>query len=115
MLVGDQATHFAVQMGFKKENLTSAWSLNNQKEWQKKKCQPNYWLNVSPDPSSSCGPYKPTKFNLIESKVVHSVDESNHDTIGIIAIDQRGHVACGTSTNGLSHKIPGYEHMRTFW
>lgn len=27
---------------------------------------------------------------------------------GMIAIDQAGHVAAGTSTNGLSHKVPGY-------
>lgn len=27
---------------------------------------------------------------------------------GMIAIDQDGHVAAGTSTNGLTHKVPGY-------
>lgn len=29
--------------------------------------------------------------------------------IGMIAIDQHGHVAAGTSTNGMTHKVPGYE------
>ena len=32
----------------------------------------------------------------------------NHDTIGMIALDDNGHVAAGTSTNGASFKIPGY-------
>lgn len=27
---------------------------------------------------------------------------------GMIALDQDGHVAAGTSTNGLTHKVPGY-------
>ena len=31
----------------------------------------------------------------------------NHDTIGMIALDENGHVAAGTSTNGASFKIPG--------
>lgn len=26
----------------------------------------------------------------------------------MIALDQDGHVAAGTSTNGLTHKVPGY-------
>ena len=27
---------------------------------------------------------------------------------GMVALDQDGHVAAGTSTNGLTHKVPGY-------
>jgi len=34
-------------------------------------------------------------------------EEFNHDTLGLIAIDQFGHVAGGTTTNGMTHKIPG--------
>ena len=33
----------------------------------------------------------------------------NHDTIGMVAIDENGKVAAGTSTNGASHKIPGLD------
>lgn len=29
----------------------------------------------------------------------------------MIAIDQGGHVAAGTSTNGLTHKVPGYAEL----
>lgn len=56
------------------------------------------------------------------------MDEYNHDTIGkerdlvmddegfyyvslvstgMIVIDAKGRIACGTSTNGATHKIPG--------
>ena len=31
----------------------------------------------------------------------------NHDTIGMVAIDGRGHVVSGCSTSGLAWKIPG--------
>jgi len=34
--------------------------------------------------------------------------KDNHDTIGMIAIDSKGRIAGGTSTNGWSHKVPGY-------
>jgi len=30
-----------------------------------------------------------------------------HDTIGMIAIDSNGSIACGTTTNGATYKIPG--------
>lgn len=36
-----------------------------------------------------------------------NANEDNHDTIGMIAIDIRGHIASGTSTNGAKNKIPG--------
>lgn len=29
---------------------------------------------------------------------------------GMIALNKDGHVAAGTSTNGLTHKVPGYVH-----
>lgn len=35
------------------------------------------------------------------------VNEENHDTIGVVAIDLNGHIAAGTSTNGARNKIPG--------
>lgn len=30
-----------------------------------------------------------------------------HDTIGMVALDKNGSIACGTTTNGASYKIPG--------
>jgi isoaspartyl peptidase/L-asparaginase-like protein (Ntn-hydrolase superfamily) len=36
-------------------------------------------------------------------------DETNHDTIGMVLIDERGNVSAGTSSNGARNKIPGFD------
>ncbi|RWS03561.1 putative N(4)-(beta-N-acetylglucosaminyl)-L-asparaginase-like protein, partial [Dinothrombium tinctorium] len=109
LLVGDQATKFAVQMGFKEQSLTTNRSREMWEQWRTNKCQPNFWMNVKPDPKTSCGPYKPLP-NAYPHEINQTsslVDENNHDTIGIVVIDNKGHMAVGTSTNGLKFKIPG--------
>lgn len=110
LLVGEQATEFAVQMGFKEETLSTESSIASHNEWRAGNCQPNFWLNVIPSPSISCGPYEP----VYERLAKHSLNDinsffssSNHDTIGMVAIDKEGNIASGTSTNGANHKIPG--------
>lgn len=109
LLVGDSATEFALQVGFKEENLTSDWSRDAYIKWKQNKCQPNYWRNVKPNPKTGCGPYTPER-QSIQSDDRNAVNEDNHDTIGIIAIDRNGTMAVGTSTNGMIHKIPGSVH-----
>lgn len=42
-LVGDEATQFAIQMGFKETNLSTVGSLNLWKQWKSNNCQPNFW------------------------------------------------------------------------
>lgn len=48
-----------------------------------------------------------------ERQLPHATDarlliaEDNHDTIGMVIIDQRGDLACGTTTNGVANKIAG--------
>ncbi|XP_042900663.1 N(4)-(Beta-N-acetylglucosaminyl)-L-asparaginase isoform X2 [Parasteatoda tepidariorum] len=100
LLVGDQATQFALKMGFKEENLNSNFSLELWKKWKMNNCQPNFWKNVNPDPRKYCGPYKAASNE-------HDFGEHNHDTIGMIVIDSRGKIAAGTSSNGAKFKIPG--------
>ncbi|PVD34684.1 hypothetical protein C0Q70_05961 [Pomacea canaliculata] len=107
LLVGDAATRFAIEMGFKEENLSTNSSLQMWKDWENGRCQPNYRKNVSPDPRNNCGPYKPTSHSLKRQKSSEFVGKYNHDTIGMVVVDSRGNVAAGTSTNGLNHKIPG--------
>ncbi|XP_068615367.1 N(4)-(beta-N-acetylglucosaminyl)-L-asparaginase-like [Brachionichthys hirsutus] len=106
MLVGESASVFAEDMGFIAEDLTTIKSTNIFSNWLKGNCQPNYRKNVVPDPSKSCGPYKPS-VALKQSNRTRHANTNSHDTIGIIALDQDGHVAAGTSTNGLTHKVPG--------
>ncbi|XP_055596622.1 N(4)-(Beta-N-acetylglucosaminyl)-L-asparaginase [Uranotaenia lowii] len=117
MLVGERATEFAVQMGFTRESLQTEHSKAMWDEWKNNHCQPNFWLNVIPSPSMSCGPYEPISANTIQQTFVTSNDldsseqpqfgQYNHDTIGMIVIDAEGHVVAGTSTNGARNKIPG--------
>ncbi|CAK6968306.1 N(4)-(beta-N-acetylglucosaminyl)-L-asparaginase [Scomber scombrus] len=106
LLVGESASVFAENMGFIAEDLTTNKSLNIFSQWLKGNCQPNYRKNVIPDPSKSCGPYKP-RATLEQNKRARHVNMRSHDTIGMIALDTTGHVAAGTSTNGLTHKVPG--------
>lgn len=61
---------------------------------------------MTPNPKSNCGPYHPKKV-FKRAHEYSRVNENNHDTIGMIAIDTKGHIAAGTSTNGLKNKIPG--------
>ncbi|XP_061691931.1 N(4)-(beta-N-acetylglucosaminyl)-L-asparaginase [Syngnathoides biaculeatus] len=106
MLVGESASVFAENMGFAAEDLTTAKSLEIFTQWLKGSCQPNYRKNVSPDPSKLCHPYKPLA-ELRPKERRLSANIRSHDTIGMIAFDRYGHLAVGTSTNGLNHKVPG--------
>ncbi|KAL0126347.1 hypothetical protein PUN28_005026 [Cardiocondyla obscurior] len=106
LLGGSLATNFAVNMGFKKESLQTEESKEMWSQWKANKCQPNFWKNVAPDPTTTCGPYSVT--NVVEDYENTFVgSEDNHDTIGVLAIDLQGRIAAGTSTNGAKHKIPG--------
>jgi len=111
VLVGEDATKFAIQMGFTEEDLQSEESKKQWEDWKNKKCQPNFWQNVSPDPTTSCGPYHPNKVSDTLSAALQEntikFDENNHDTIGLLAIDANGDIVAGTSTNGATHKITG--------
>ena len=77
MLVGDGAYEFAISQGFKKENLLTAES---EKEWKE-------WLKTSE--------YKPI------------VNIENHDTIGMIAIDEKGNLSGACTTSGMAFKMHG--------
>lgn len=77
MLVGDGALDFAVAEGFKKENILTAES---EKEWKD-------WLKDSK--------YKPI------------VNIENHDTIGMIALDARGNLSGACTTSGMAFKMHG--------
>jgi N4-(beta-N-acetylglucosaminyl)-L-asparaginase len=77
MLVGDGALQFALEQGFKKENLLVDES---EKEWKE-------WLKTSN--------YKPV------------VNIENHDTIGMIALDVNGNLSGACTTSGMAYKMHG--------
>ncbi|GMT27175.1 hypothetical protein PFISCL1PPCAC_18472 [Pristionchus fissidentatus] len=108
LIVGEAATEFAVEMGFKEESLTTNDSEKATRKWRENNCQPNFRKNVFPDASTSCGPYTPNdKVKEDDDSWTNRIDRFNHDTIGMVIIDSKGEVAAGTSTNGATHKIPG--------
>jgi N4-(beta-N-acetylglucosaminyl)-L-asparaginase len=77
MLVGDGALQFALANGFEKENLLTEKS---KAEWKE-------WLKTSQ--------YKPI------------VNIENHDTIGMIAMDQKGNLSGACTTSGMAYKMHG--------
>jgi isoaspartyl peptidase/L-asparaginase-like protein (Ntn-hydrolase superfamily) len=44
LLVGDQATQFAISMGFKEETLETNKSREMWQQWKENSCQPNFWV-----------------------------------------------------------------------
>jgi isoaspartyl peptidase/L-asparaginase-like protein (Ntn-hydrolase superfamily) len=44
LLVGDLATEFAVNMGFKEESLDTDASTQKWIKWKDNNCQPNFWM-----------------------------------------------------------------------
>ena len=77
MLIGDGALQFALSQGFKKENLLVEESEKEWKEWLKK------------------SDYKPI------------VNIENHDTIGMIALDESGNLSGACTTSGMAYKMHG--------
>ena len=77
ILAGAGAQKFALEAGFKKEDLLTEAS---HKAWQK-------WLKKAE--------YKPV------------INIENHDTIGMLAIDEKGNLSGGCTTSGLAYKMAG--------
>ena len=77
MLVGEGALQFALTQGFEKENLLT---VESEKEWKE-------WLQNSQ--------YKPI------------VNIENHDTIGMIALDENGNLSGACTTSGMAYKMHG--------
>ncbi|MDR6238617.1 N(4)-(beta-N-acetylglucosaminyl)-L-asparaginase [Aureibacter tunicatorum] len=77
MIVGDGAYRFAMDQGFKHENLLTPESEKEWKEWLKK------------------SNYKPV------------INIENHDTIGMLALDENGNISGSCTTSGAAWKMPG--------
>ena len=77
MLVGKGALQFAEQQGFKRENLLTEAS---EKAWRK-------WLE--------------------DSRYAPVINVENHDTIGMLAIDELGNLSGACTTSGAAYKMHG--------
>ena len=85
LIVGDDATRFAVRMGFEETSLTNLTSQSKWEEWAAKGVKTDAF-----DPE----PFEEDRLN-------------GHDTVGSIALDADGNLCVGCSTNGREFKIPG--------
>jgi N4-(beta-N-acetylglucosaminyl)-L-asparaginase len=87
MLVGDGATQFAIEQGFKKEKLLTPESYKAWKEWLK------------------TAKYSPIL--NIENKQRRPGSKYNHDTIGMLALDAKGNISGACTTSGMAFKLHG--------
>jgi len=77
IMAGSGAEKFAVSQGFVRENLLTPASEKAWKEW------------------------------LVEAQYKPIINIENHDTIGMLALDQNGDIAGGCTTSGLAYKMAG--------
>lgn len=77
ILAGEGALKFALSEGFKKEDLLTNKSKEEWEKWRKK------------------SDYKPL------------INIENHDTIGMLALDQGGNISGACTTSGLAYKMQG--------
>ncbi|HEY4274440.1 MAG TPA: isoaspartyl peptidase/L-asparaginase, partial [Rhizomicrobium sp.] len=90
LLAGEGATQFAIEQGFKREELLTPES---RKAWQE-------WLKTAK--------YKP-EANIETKSYGLGVPggAKNHDTIGMLAIDAKGNLSGACTTSGMAWKVRG--------
>jgi N4-(beta-N-acetylglucosaminyl)-L-asparaginase len=96
MLVGQGAQQFALQNGFAKENpVLSKEAENAYRKWLEKS---QYQPEINIENKKGNGPFAPPFFE----------DGSpNHDTMGLLAIDQNQRLSGAVTTSGMAFKIHG--------
>lgn len=91
LLVGDGALQFAVEQGFKKEDLLTPESEQAWHEWLKT-------AHYKPSANSEVRDYGKTGL---------PGGHDNHDTIGMLALDDQGRLAGACTTSGMAWKLHG--------
>ena len=77
MLSGEGALQFALEQGFKKEDLLTEEAKNAWEKWK------------------------------LDSKYQPKINSENHDTIGMLDIDEAGDIAGACTTSGAAYKLHG--------
>jgi isoaspartyl peptidase/L-asparaginase-like protein (Ntn-hydrolase superfamily) len=93
LLVGEGAKWFALQQGFPLEMPYTAEAI---KEWIDK--HPDRRKKGKDERRPELVHHDPSDIN---------VDEHNHDTVTVLALDQKGHLGGVCTTSGLAYKLPG--------
>lgn len=92
ILVGDGALQFAIDQGFKKENLLTPASEKAWREWLK---------------TSRYEPRMNIENELYKKEPPMPGGPDNHDTIGLLCMDAKGNISGGCSTSGMAYKMRG--------
>ena len=96
MLVGQGAQQFAIENGFSKEpQKLSGEAEKAYKNWLKKN---EYRPVINIENKKENGPFAPAFFDD---------GSSNHDTMGLVALDASGNMSGAVTTSGLAFKIHG--------
>ncbi|KAH8253966.1 hypothetical protein KR032_007874 [Drosophila birchii] len=111
LIVGKGAEIFARSLGYQEEDHPSRrYTQRVLSEWRKQHCQPNFWRDVRPLPTNSCGPYYPLAEELLNWKPVrqeYPIQEGQHDHIAFLALDDEGHLHVASHSSGARFRIPG--------
>jgi beta-aspartyl-peptidase (threonine type) len=102
MLVGTGAERFAESQGIE---LVSPYYFYNERLWQqyqraKEKADED-------KKKSSALPADPMSADPMSTDPMSDDPMSEHGTVGVVALDQHGNLAAGTSTGGTTYKMPG--------
>jgi N4-(beta-N-acetylglucosaminyl)-L-asparaginase len=95
LLVGDGALQFAVEQGFRREELLTPESRAAWQDWLKT-------ADYKPAANSEVGTY-----GKGASPLGTPGGKNNHDTIGMLAIDAHGNLAGACTTSGMAWKLHG--------
>jgi N4-(beta-N-acetylglucosaminyl)-L-asparaginase len=115
-LVGAGAKKFALEMGFREQNLLTDKSREAWLKWKSRLNPNDSWLDVSDDTTPARRPgVRPTPQRDRSSPFTEDshvfLDERGipftYGTINMNAVDARGDIASVTTTSGISWKIPG--------
>lgn len=96
LLVGNGAQQFALENGFTKEPARLSESAENAyREWLKKS---EYKPQINIEKNKGNGPFAPNFF---------PDGSPNHDTMGLLAMDNKGNLSGGVTTSGMAFKLHG--------
>ena len=102
MLAGEGAEQFAEREGFQKTNLLTEKAKALWEEWMKQPDKMHVRLRRAEESEQ--------EYVFVRAEPVPTVGlggEMSHDTIGILAMDQEGHLSGACTTSGLAFKMHG--------
>ena len=107
LLVGADAKKFALQMGFKEQNLLTEPSRQAWLRWKASRGGPYNWLTPAPQGSAGRSPGDRDAAGAWFDRNEPGAVPFTTGTINMNAVDARGDISSITTTSGISWKIPG--------